>query len=236
MSEAVKQDGGRGTRRAEQARATRRRIIDQAARLFAEQGYAATTLDQIAAAADVAVQTVYFHFRNKATVLKEVVDVLAAGDDEPVPLLDRPWVRRMRDDPDGARALATWLHNTRAIFGRVAPVMKIVRDAAGSDPQMAAQWQANLAQRYAAQLAVIQQLADKGALRPELTVDRAADIVFCLVSFEVYLLLTAERGWTPAQWERWITATLTAAILRLTRPAPRQNPQYAPRADTKPAS
>jgi AcrR family transcriptional regulator len=222
MSEGVKQDGGRGTRRAEQARATRRRIIDQAARLLAEQGYAATTLDQIAAAADVAVQTVYFHFRNKATVLKEVVDVLAVGDDEPVPVLDRPWVRRMRQEPDGARALAIWLRNTRAIFGRVAPVMKIVRDAAGSDPQMAAQWQTSLAQRYAAQRAVIQQLADKGALRPELTVDRAADIIFCLVSFEVYLLLTAERGWTPAQWERWITATLTAAILRLTRPPPRQ--------------
>ena len=177
MSEAVKQDGGRGTRRADQARATRRRIIDQAARLFAEQGYAATTLDQIAAAADVAVQTVYFHFRNKATVLKQVVDVLAAGDDEPVPVLDRPWARRMREEPDGARALAIWLRNTRAIFGRVAPVMKIVRDAAGSDPQMAAQWQTNLAQRYAAQHAVIQQLADKGALRPELTVDRAADII-----------------------------------------------------------
>src|ERR1700757_4611738 len=119
MSEAVKQDGGRGTRRADQARATRRRIIDQ-----------------IAAAADVAVQTVYFHFRNKATVLKQVVDVLAVGDDEPVPVLDRPWVRRMREEPDGARALAIWLRNTRAIFGRVAPVMKIVRDAAGSDPQM----------------------------------------------------------------------------------------------------
>ena len=174
MSEAVKQDGGRGTRRAEQARATRRRIIGQAARLFAEQGYAATTLDQIAAAADVAVQTVYFHFRNKATVLKEVVDVLAAGDDEPVPVLDRPWVRRMREEPDGARALAIWLRNTRAIFGRVAPVMKIVRDAAGSDPQMAAQWQTSLAQRYAAQRAVVQQLADKGALRPDLIVDRAA--------------------------------------------------------------
>ena len=214
MSEAVKQDAGRGTRRAEQARATRRRIIGQAARLFAEQGYAATTLEQIAAAADVAVQTVYFHFRNKATVLKEVVDVLAAGDDEPVPVLDRPWARRMREEPDGRRALRIWLRTSRAIFGRVAPVMKIVRDAAGSDPQMAAQWQTSLAQRYAAQHAVIQQLADKDALRPDLTVDRAADIVFCLVSFEVYLLLTSERGWTPAQWERWITATLTAAILR----------------------
>ena len=92
--------------------------------------------------------------------------------------------------------------------------MKIVRDAAGSDPQMAAQWQTNRKQRYTAQRTVVQQLADKDALRPELTVDRAADIVFCLVSFEVYLLFTAERGWTPAQWERWITATLTATILR----------------------
>jgi AcrR family transcriptional regulator len=214
MSEAVKQDGGQGTRRAEQARATRRRIAGQAAQLFADQGYAATTLEQIAAAAGVAVQTVYFHFRNKATVLKEVVDVLAVGDDEPIPLMDRPWARRMRDEPDGQRALAIWLRNSRDLFGRIAPAMKIVRDAAGSDPQMAAQWQTNLAQRYAGQRAGVQQLADKHALRPDLTVDRAADIVFCLVSFEVYLLLTAERGWTPAQWEQWITATLTATILR----------------------
>src|SRR5258706_4658003 len=66
-----------GPRRAQQARATRRRIIDQAAKLFIEQGYAATTLDQISTAAGVAVQTVYFHFRNKATVLKGVVDVAA---------------------------------------------------------------------------------------------------------------------------------------------------------------
>jgi hypothetical protein len=79
---------------------------------------------------------------------------------------------------------------------------------------MAAQWQTNVEQRYLAQRAMVQQLADKDALRPDLTVDRAADIVFSLVSIEVYLLLTAERGWTPAQWERWITATLTATVLR----------------------
>jgi hypothetical protein len=92
--------------------------------------------------------------------------------------------------------------------------MKVVRDAAGSDPEMAAQWQTNLAQRYVAQCTVVQQLADKHALRPELTVDRATDIVFCLVSAEVYQLFTVERGWTPAEWERWIKDTLTAAILQ----------------------
>jgi len=214
MSEAVKHAGESGTRRAQQARATRRRIIDRAAKLFIEQGYAATTLDQISTTAGVAVQTVYFHFRNKATVLKEVVDVAAVGDDEPVPVMDRPWVRRVRKEPDGRRALAIYLRNARAIFERIAPIMKTVRDAAGSDPEMAAQWQTNRKQTYTAQRTVVQWLADKHALRPELTVDRAADIVSCLVSIEVYQLFTAERGWTPAQWERWIKDTLTATILR----------------------
>lgn len=214
MSEGVKHTAESGTRRAQQARATRRRIIDRAAKLFIEQGYAATTLDQISTAAGVAVQTVYFHFRNKATVLKEVVDVAAVGDDEPVPVLDRPWVRRVRKEPDGRRALAIYLRNARAIFERIAPIMKTVRDAAGSDPEMAAQWQTNRKQTYTAQRTVVQWLADKHALRPELTVDRATDIVSCLVSIEVYQLFTAERGWTPAQWERWIKDNLTATILR----------------------
>ena len=161
----------------------------------------------------MAVQTLYFHFGNKASVLKEVVDVLAVGDDEPVPMLDRPWVRRMRDEPDSRRALAIWLRNSRAVFGRTAPIMKVIRDAVGSDPEMAAQWQTNMAQRYLAQRTVVQQLADRRALRPELTVDRAADVVYCLVSFEVYQLFTADRGWTPAQWERWVNDTLTTGIL-----------------------
>jgi AcrR family transcriptional regulator len=214
MSEGVKHTAESGTRRAQQARATRRRIIDQAAKLFIEQGYAATTIDQISTAAGVAAQTVYFHFRNKATVLKEVVDVAAVGDDEPVPVMDRPWVRRVRKEPDGPRALAIYLRNARAIFERIAPIMKTVRDAAGSDPEMAAQWQTNRKQTYTAQRTVVQWLADKHALRPELTVDRATDIVSCLVSIEIYQLFTAERGWTPAQWERWIKDTLTATILR----------------------
>jgi AcrR family transcriptional regulator len=214
VSTGVKRDNPARTTRADQARATRRRIVDHAARLFVEQGYAATTLAQIAEEAGVAVQTVYFHFGNKATLLKEIVDVSATGDDEPVPVLERPWVRRMRDERDGRKALAIWLRNARTIFGRAAPIMRIVRDAAGSDPEMAAQWQTNLDQRYQAQRAMAEQLAAKDALRPDVAVDQASDIMFSLVSFEVYLLLTGERGWTPTRWERWLTATLTTTMLR----------------------
>jgi AcrR family transcriptional regulator len=209
MTEPVK-----ASRRAEQARATRRRITECARQLFLQQGYAAATLDQIAARAGVAVQTVYFHFANKRTVLKEVMDVLAAGDDAPVPLLDRPWVQQVRDEPDPRRALGTWLRNSRLIYGRVAPMLSIVRDAAGTDPEMAHQWQTNQHQRYLAHRALAEILAAKNALRPGLTVQNAADIIFTLASPEVYLLLTAERGWSPAQWQNWLTATLAQAILR----------------------
>jgi AcrR family transcriptional regulator len=203
-----------GTRRADQARATRRRIVEGARELFLRVGYGATTLDQIARQAGVAVQTVYFHFGNKATVLKEVVDVLAVGDDEPIPLLDRPWIQQIRDEPDGRKVLAIWLSNSRTIFSRVAPIMKVVRDAAGTDAEMAAQWETNQQQRFTAHHALAQQLADKHALRQGLPVDEAADIIFCIVSLEVYLLATSERGWAPTQWEQWVADTLTATILR----------------------
>ncbi|MGI5290580.1 TetR/AcrR family transcriptional regulator [Nonomuraea polychroma] len=214
MSDPVKSTTGRGTRRATQARATRRRIIDAARELFLRQGYASTTLDQIAAAAGVAVQTVYFHFGNKATVLKEIIDVLSVGDDEPMPVLDRPWIEQVREEPDGHRALAIWLANSRVIFGRVAPIMTIVRDAAGADAEMAAQWETNQGQRYIAHHVLAGLLADKQALHPALSTEEAADVIFTMISFEVYHLLTRVRGWTPDQWERWIHKILAAAILR----------------------
>jgi AcrR family transcriptional regulator len=209
VTESVK-----ANRRTEQARATRRRIIECARELFLQQGYAAATLDQIAARAGVAVQTVYFHFGNKRTVLKEVMDVLAVGDDAPVPLLERPWVQQVRDEPDARRALGVWLRNGRLIFGRVAPMLSIVRDAAGADPEMAEQWRSNQHERYLAHRTLAEILAAKKALRPGLTVQNAADIIFTLLSPEVYLLLTVERGWSPAQWQRWLTDTIAQAVLR----------------------
>lgn len=209
MTESVK-----ASRRAEQARATRRRIIEGARELFLQQGYAATTLEQIAARAGVAVQTVYFHFGNKRTLLKEVMDVLAVGDDAPVPLLERPWVQQVRDEPDARRALDIWLRNDRDIYGRVAPMLSIVRDAACANPEMAEQWQANQHQRYLAHRTLAEILAAKKALRPGLTVQNAADIIFTLLSPEVYLLLTAEREWSPARWQHWLTRTIAQAILR----------------------
>jgi AcrR family transcriptional regulator len=217
VDEVVK---GRATRasRADQAVATRRRIVEAAGRFFIRDGYAATTLQQIADEAGVAVQTVYFHFRNKRTLLKELVDIAAVGDEQPVALLDRPWVDELRTAPGGPETVTVWLRTSREIFGRVAPILRIVRDAAGSDPEMAAQWEINQQQRHTAHRALAEILDAKGALRPGLTVDEAADILFALVSLELYVLLTVERRWAPEQWERWAASTVSNAVL--TEPDP----------------
>ncbi len=197
-----------------QARATRRRIVEAAAKLFVDQGYAATTLEQIAAGAGVAVQTVYFHFGNKRTVLAQVVDIAAVGDDQPVPVLDRPWVAQMRAAADAATAVAIWCEHSAVIFARVAPILRIVRDAATTDPDMAAQWHINQQQRRTAHQMLAQHLAERGALRPDLSVEQATDILFALISLELYVLLTNDCDWAPDRWQTWTTRTTLDAVVR----------------------
>jgi AcrR family transcriptional regulator len=201
-------------RRGAQARATRRRIVDAAAALFVEHGYGATTLEQVAERAGVAVQTVYFHFGNKRTVLKEAVDVATVGDHEPVALLDRAWMQQVRQEPDPHRLIALWTENGRAVVTRVGPIMGVVRDAAVTDPDMAAQWATNEQQRLTASATLARMLGERDALKPGSTEAEATDVIFGLLSLELYLLLTTRRGWTPQRWQGWVTEMLSAALLR----------------------
>lgn len=214
-------DGVKG--RGAQAQATRRRIVDAAAELFVANGYVPTTLEQIAKQAGVAVQTVYFHFGNKRSVLKEAVDVAAVGDDEPVALLDRPFYTELDAEPDPLHLITRWVQGSREIFVRVAPIMLVVRDAAVVDPEMAVQWRINEQQRVTAFRVLAQQLADRAALRPGTSVEEATDILLALAGIEVYLTLTG-RGWSPERWQEWVTMMVIAALL------PRQQPPHDPQA------
>ena len=197
----------RGTR----TRTTRRKIATAAAELFVAEGYHATTLEQVAARAGVAVQTVYFHFGNKRSVLKEAVDVAAVGDDEPVAMLDRPWLEEARTEPDPRRVVALWVGYGRGVITRVGPIMRVVCDAAVVDPEMAEQWATNETQTAAAFRVLAEQLDVMGALR--VPVDEATDILCALCGLGMYLVL-ADRGWTAEQWERFVVDALTHALLK----------------------
>ena len=217
MTNSVKNNSGAPTSRAEKTRLTRLRIIAASSDLFLDQGYGATTLDQVATRAGVAVQTVYFHFGNKATLLKEALDVAAVGDDKPVALMNRSWMEEMAAEPDPVRIIELWTTGGREIFERVAPLLTVVRGTVGTDPDLAAQWDLNEGQRRSSFRALPHLLAERGALRPGLSVDDAADLAFLIHSADNYMVATGVLGWSP---ERWQCTTITLLTTALLDPAP----------------
>ena len=200
-------------RRREQARATRRAVLEAARELFVEAGYVATTIDAIAARAEVSSETVYATYGNKRSLLSELIDVSMAGDDAPVPILERGWVRAMRDEPDPLRRLQILATNGRLILERTAPVYEVLRGAAAADPQVASLWELNKAQRFEGQRALLRILTERNPLREGLTARTAADVLFAIGSPETYRLLVLDRGWSPDRFERWYAETLARLLL-----------------------
>lgn len=200
-------------RRARQAAATRARIVDAAGRLFAERGYAATTIDAIAAEADVAVETVYARFKNKRNLLDAYLDVSIVGDAEPVPLLDRPEVQAVRTAADQREQVLLLARLMRGVLERNAAVHAVLRTAVAVDPELDALATEDDERRGATQRAFVEMLASRGALRAELSVGDAADTMSAIVNPETYAYLTRRRNWTPARVERWIADSLTLLLL-----------------------
>ncbi|MEV4496381.1 helix-turn-helix domain-containing protein [Micromonospora arborensis] len=202
----------RPDKRAERSRRTREKVIAAARELFVAQGYGATSLQEVADRAGVAVQTVYFVFRNKRTLFKDVVDTSIAGDTEPVATMDREWFRAACAEPTAAGQLRAHVHGTREILGRVAPIMPLIAAAAATDPEIAAQWPDGPDPRYTVQYAAAEALAGKPDTRPGLSIEMAADLLFGLLSPQLYLIFVRDRDWSPDMWEEWARATLTSQL------------------------
>ena len=214
MSEAVKP--GRpyqGAARQARTRRTRAAIAAAARSLFAERGYAATTIEAISDRSDTPQATVYRLFSSKLGILKALLDDSVAGDDEAVAMLDRPQVRALLSAADPKDQLAGFAALVRDVMTRVGPVHRILADAARSD-QDAASLLAEIArQRHEGQRRIASSLARSGALRPGLAERDAADIIHALASPEVHGLLVSDRGWTSERHEKWLRQILIDQLL-----------------------
>ena len=199
-------------KRAERSRHTREKVVEAARELFVAQGYGATNLQEVADRAGVAVQTIYFVFRNKRTLFKDVVDTSIAGDTEPVATMDREWFRAACAEPTAAGQLRAHVHGTREILGRVAPIMPLIAAAAATDPEIAAQWPDGPDPRYTVQYAAAEALAGKPDTRPGLSIEMAADLLFGLLSPQLYLIFVRDRDWSPDTWEEWARTALTSQL------------------------
>ena len=199
--------------RAERALATRRRMLTSARDLFVEQGYAAATVEQIAADAGVAVQTVYYTFRTKGLLLCELVEVTAAGEEPTVPVMGRAWAREMLSAASPQRVLALAVEHGTAIYERVAVLWPAVTAAAGADPDVTAYWQGVAAGRRDGQQQMVARIADLDALRPGLDPERGTDLVVMLLGHDVYRSLVIEAGWSLQTFRAWLFTTVVQQLL-----------------------
>jgi AcrR family transcriptional regulator len=199
--------------RAEKAQANRHRMRAAAQTLFAGRGYSATSMQAIADEAGMAVQTLYFTFGTKRALLSELLDVAVAGDDEPVPTLERPRVLAAIDDPDPVSQLHEQARLAREIYERVAPVLQVVAHAAPGDPEIHELWMTNNAQRAVVMERMITALAAKTSLRDGLDIAMATDVALGLQSPELYQFFTTRRGWSASRWEQWTADALVTQLL-----------------------
>lgn len=203
------------TRRARQA-AERRLALAVAARdLFVERGYPATTMDAVAARANVSLKTVYNAYASKSGLLRAVWDLSLKGDLDDAPVAERPWYTALMSEPDPQRQLAMTAENSRVVKTRIGPMLKVIRDAASVDEDLAALWELIQTDFWANQRAIVESLASKGALRPDLDVERATDLLWMLNHPDIWLLLVDRRDWSPAEWETWFAAACRDQLLAL---------------------
>ena len=212
MTEPVKREtptAGRGQAR---TRFARRAVVDAARTLFLERGYATTTIEAISVQSDVPAATVYRLFSSKLGILKALLDVSIAGDEQPLAVQERPDVASLFAEADPLQLLAGLAGVTTAINRRTNDVYFVLVGAAGSDPGAAELLGEIVRQRDRGQGRIARSLARAHALKPGLRERDAADIVHALMSPELYRLFVGDRGWTPARYEQWLATSLVQQL------------------------
>jgi AcrR family transcriptional regulator len=207
----VKRSYDASARRA-RAEAARRRVLDAARERFLADGFTATTVASVAAAAAVSIETVYKAHGTKAGLALAVFhDAIAGPGPEPAELRAD---RISAGDPDAERRLRAFGELVGEVTPRVAPLMLLVREAAVTDGDAAALWQQMLDERLARMTDHARRLADDGHLRPGVSVEEARDVLWLYSAPEIYELLVVRRGWSPERFGSWVGQTYVSALLR----------------------
>ncbi|MDT7661525.1 MAG: hypothetical protein QOD04_1081 [Pseudonocardiales bacterium] len=201
------------TRRQEQARENRGRVLAAASRLFLARGYADTAMPEVAQAAGVSVQTVYKAFANKATLLKAVFDVSVAGGDEATPMAERDVIGAIRAEPDAARKITLYTRHLAEGAHRHAPLQLLVRDAAHADRAAAEVWAQMRQEMLTAMTYFAEDLLGTGQVRRHLVLEDVRDVLWTYHAPELYELLVLERGWSADRYGLFLGEAMINAVI-----------------------
>jgi AcrR family transcriptional regulator len=199
--------------RAEQAAATRRRIVDAARTLLLKRGFAATKLDRVAAEAGVALPTLTGYFPTKAALLEEVLRAVVSGAGEEEQPTIGEQLKALLDIADPEQLLMAVSAAICSANKRAFELFEIMRKAAAADPKIEERRSAGSEARRRDQVPIARHLKRQRALRPDLSEQQATDILWLYSSADIYRLLVQDSAWPIKRYERWLTRTLMQALL-----------------------
>ena len=200
------------SRRREQARARRLDVVLAARDLFERDGFRPTTIAAVAAHADVSPESVYKGFGSKAALAKAVFDLVIAGDDEPVPVAERPAAQAVRDEPDARRKIAMFVTGLAQRQARSARVQILIRDGRHVDDSLARVW-AKLNDEGLAGMTVLgRHLLQTGQLRDGIDLGEVRDVLWNYLAIDTYERLVLTQGWPVDRYSRWLAHAITSAL------------------------
>jgi AcrR family transcriptional regulator len=198
-----------------QARRTRRQIVAAAGRLFAEQGFAATTIDAIAAEAGVSRKTVFTSVGGKVALLKLAYDYAMAGDDEPVPMIEREGLQAIMAEPDAHQQMRMFAEFVTGMGERISALWLALRGAAEVDEEARELYTRWDRQRHDTMHGgPVHDLLAKNAVRTDVTPAEAAAIFWVLTDPALYHQLVVQAGWARDRFRDWLFAAFETQILR----------------------
>ncbi len=198
--------------REEQAARTRTRILDAAAELFLERGYARTTMKDIAVQADVARDTVHAIFGSKAGVLTALIDYRLVPDGSVTNVTQLPGALAIKGEVDQRKQIELFAKFIAGISTELRPVFEILRTASAVEPEMAKVFEEMDQFRMKNMQTYAKWIAARGPLR--VSIRQAGETIWALASLDVARMLCDELGWTESQHARWLSDTLIRTLLR----------------------
>jgi AcrR family transcriptional regulator len=200
------------SRRREQARARRLAVVLAARDLFERYGFRSTTIAAIAAHAGVSAESVYKGFGSKVALAKAVFDLVIAGDDEPVPVANRPAMRAVRDELDVRRKIAMFVEGLAQRQARSARVQILIRDGRHVDDSLAPVWAKLNEEGLAGMTRLGRHLLDTGQLRDGIGIGEVRDVLWNYLAIDTYERLVITQGWPLERYSRWLAHAITSAI------------------------
>lgn len=205
------------TGRQEEARARRLAVVNAARDLFERDGFRSTTIAAVAAAAGVSAETVYKAFGTKAALAKAVFDIALAGDDEPVPVAERPAMQAVREEPDARRKVAIFVAGLVQRLERSARVQMLIRDGRHVDDSLEPIWAALRQEGLTGMERLGQHLLETGQLRAGVELAEVRDLLWNYLAIDHYERLVLQQGWSRASFEAWLGDAIADALLERRR-------------------